>query len=354
MSTNVDSELNISRIYLMLGASCNFHCKYCLQCDMKEDTPKAMTDDVKKFIWRLVNKKKNKLTLMFWGGEPLLYFNQIQSIVDEFKDSVNYSMVSNGSLLTDYIVDFINENKINYVLSNDGVNTNITRLNDVLQDSRLLFLLNKIERLSVDATVSAYNMNFLQLLSYWNIVLPKAKPNFELLRVTWNMPSDLYNFDFDLLSKNIYNFFSCAIFDLIHEHTSKTLSAAMPYINTICKGLGKELKYPNCSQTDRNLNIDLDGNIFVCHNTGFKIGTILDDRNTYLSKGYKWYQSKKIKECEKCSVVDFCSGGCPLDITDKDGEKITCKINRLFYENAVRAIFDGLLHSDIDYNYLFK
>lgn len=89
---NILRDNKINRIYLMLGSACNFHCKYCLQCDMKPDSNKHISDKLKKYLWKSVAYKTQStpIRIMFWGGEPLLYFEQIKEIVKIYKNNFAY------------------------------------------------------------------------------------------------------------------------------------------------------------------------------------------------------------------------------------------------------------------------
>lgn len=337
---NILRDNKINRIYLMLGSACNFHCKYCLQCDMKPNSNKHMSDKLKKYLWKLVAYKMQStpIRIMFWGGEPLLYFEQIKEIVKIYKNNFAYTIISNGSLLTKEKVDFINNNKITFILSHDGKYTTKTRFTDVLQNPVILALINQIDNLAVDATTSSFNMDYDMLLDYWNIVLPKAVPNIELLRVTWDMPEELYRFDLNKYRENTEIFLNKAIDDLISGNVTKRVLVALPFFNLVADGLDGKKKLINCGQTYHNLNVDLDGNIYACHNTGIIIGSVTDNRDTYIKAYKKWLNSKRLRACNDCSVKNYCNGGCPLEPKDKNGYRKTCQINKVFFECVEKAV----------------
>lgn len=333
-------ESNINRIYIMLGSACNFHCKYCLQCNMKPDKEKHISEKLQQYLWRLIKERDNqkKIHIMFWGGEPLLYFEQIKEIVKIFGSSFTYGIVSNGSLLNQNIVDFLNENDINFTLSHDGVNTIKTRRIDVIKDLAIKSMLNQINNLSVDATTSAFNIDYNSLIDYWNIVLPKAVPNIELLRVTWDMPKELYCLDLDKYKKNTEAFFSKAADDLLSGNITKRVLVALPFIKTVANGMDGNNHYLNCGQIYHNLNVDLYGNIYACHNTGIVIGSVSDIREKYIESYEKWLNTKKLKSCEECVVKDYCSGGCPLEPEGENGLRKSCAINIVFFESVEKAV----------------
>jgi len=70
----------------------------------------------------------------FFGGEPLLSFELIKKTVSflnkenkRFKKDIKYSITTNGSLITEKIIDFFNDYKFSAVLSFDGLAQDITR-----------------------------------------------------------------------------------------------------------------------------------------------------------------------------------------------------------------------------------
>jgi len=70
----------------------------------------------------------------FFGGEPLLSFELIRKTVSflnkgnkSYRKKINYSITTNGSLITEKIINFFNEQKFSVVLSFDGLAQEITR-----------------------------------------------------------------------------------------------------------------------------------------------------------------------------------------------------------------------------------
>lgn len=57
----------------------------------------------KAIVWGLEHiKKDNKLTISFFGGEPLLQFNSIiKPIVEKYGSFLNYRITTNGILLNE-------------------------------------------------------------------------------------------------------------------------------------------------------------------------------------------------------------------------------------------------------------
>lgn len=72
--------------------------------------------------------------LNFYGGEPLLSFDLINKIIpflinknEEFNKKVSYSITTNGFLLTERIIQFLNKHKFSVELSFDGLAQDVSR-----------------------------------------------------------------------------------------------------------------------------------------------------------------------------------------------------------------------------------
>ncbi|UCC41741.1 MAG: hypothetical protein JSV96_05270 [Candidatus Aminicenantes bacterium] len=77
----------------------------------------------------------------FYGGEPLLSFNLIKETIaflknknKELKKKVNYTITTNGSLLTEEILQFLSEYKFSVELSFDGLSQDILRKKDSFKE----------------------------------------------------------------------------------------------------------------------------------------------------------------------------------------------------------------------------
>lgn len=120
--------MKISALILMVTEDCNFKCRYCYQTRenhyMKWETAKQTLD------FFLPRMKKN-YWLSFLGGEPFLAYTLIKDVVSyvnaknkELSKSVKYAVSTNGSLLDDNVLDFLNQNGFTLELSFDGYKQN--------------------------------------------------------------------------------------------------------------------------------------------------------------------------------------------------------------------------------------
>ncbi len=113
------------KISLSLTHNCNLRCKYCyagekFQKDMDFQTAKKIVD----FAYS-ITPKDEEINFNFFGGEPFLRFEIIKKIISYIESKktfqkINYNITTNGTILNDEIIDFINKHQIKLCISIDG------------------------------------------------------------------------------------------------------------------------------------------------------------------------------------------------------------------------------------------
>ena len=112
---------------LSLTHRCNLSCKYCYSGrSFKKDMSLVTAQKIVDFIMDIAPHEQ-RIDFSFFGGEPLLRFDLIKEIVDyiHVKEQntgkpVSLSITTNGTLLTQTILDFFIEENIDLCLSIDG------------------------------------------------------------------------------------------------------------------------------------------------------------------------------------------------------------------------------------------
>lgn len=107
--------------------TCNMNCGYC-QAHFKEKSHqgKMSIETAKKAVEIALSSPTLNLTFEFQGGEPLINFETIKFIVEYSKQMksderfIDYTIVSNLTLLTDEITEFCVNNNISISTSLDG------------------------------------------------------------------------------------------------------------------------------------------------------------------------------------------------------------------------------------------
>ena len=130
---------NLPQLVFEVTDACNLRCKYCAYGEFYEDydcrenkmlsTEKAirLIDYLAKYWSSNLNVSADKkITISFYGGEPLLNFTFIEAIVKHIKNNIHcphrrfsFSMTTNAMLLHRYM-DFLQENCFHLLISLDG------------------------------------------------------------------------------------------------------------------------------------------------------------------------------------------------------------------------------------------
>ncbi len=121
----------IKAMCLNIAHDCNLRCEYCFAStgDFGKGRKLMTFETGKKAIDFLIEKSLDRETLEldFFGGEPLMNFDVVKQIVEyarsrekECGKKFRFTITTNGMLLTDDKIDFINKEMSNVVLSIDG------------------------------------------------------------------------------------------------------------------------------------------------------------------------------------------------------------------------------------------
>ncbi len=125
----ISSKMN--SITLGITEQCNFRCKYCIYSESFEHYRKHSLKNMslsiaRKAVEYLLNhsqKQTRPRVVSFYGGEPLLRWGLIRSIIQKYgsqNNTLQYSITTNGSLLNKKIIELLIDNNITLIISLDG------------------------------------------------------------------------------------------------------------------------------------------------------------------------------------------------------------------------------------------
>ncbi|MEG6551776.1 radical SAM protein [Desulfocurvibacter africanus] len=343
----------VSIVFLMLGHECNLSCVYCMQAGTLRKKSKGsipqmqgQPDKIIPFLRALAEDQKETLTVQFYGGEPLLYFATIRSVVEALEDlpNVAFSTISNGTLISPAIVDFLNEKNFHVAISWDGLNVEETRGVDVLRVNPDILDIKSLG-ISVVLSARAYPLDVLKPLEVHDREYALRHDgrnigvNFDTIFDFGGLPRELLEVDLHRLSGEMcmlaaeYGKSLAGV-----EHNAQMARLAAKYVNQIrntlgfCEGI-QEYRRGSCACGNgyKILNLDLDGNLYRCHNTGEKVGTIDNSYGKILDTVIALDPTRdNCKVCKDCPVVTICECGCPL-IGQAARQAGYCDIKRAAY-----------------------
>jgi uncharacterized protein len=391
----------IEAISFEVTQKCNLQCTYCIYGEMynnlENDHNKELSiDKAEILIDFLFNEYKSenftsinkKITIGFYGGEPLLNFKLIKKIIEYSNKKkpkniiIEYTMTTNCLLLNRHM-DFLAENDFVLLLSLDGnfksstyrtpqkkwfdkIINNIHLLKTKYPDyfkKRVAFNAVLHNRNNIKNTIS-YIKNEFQITPYFSEISPVS-----LL--------DKKSYEFD----NMRRVISSEIIQAKHEIKREDYIKVNPEIQFLNKFfnsitgikidyLGSLLNDSNisyilptstCSPFSYKLFIDSDGNLHPCEKIGYKypLGHIDDKKGTVdfnydqIADEYNTYYSRIFKKCEKCYNLHTCStclleknNKCSTVGKDEYTERLTYFVNRLIQEK------DFFQTEELSYNQL--
>lgn len=336
-SVNEQIGEKVNLLYIIPTNTCNLACKYCFIGKLNHQCPQVMTKEtidntLSKFFEHLKNINAPKGSLLFYGGEPTLNFPLIKYTIlkteQESEIPIEFAIVTNGTALTDEVIDFFAEHKMNIGISLDGPK-HITDENRIFFESGASVydtVIPKIKKLQerninfgLSVTISdttldddtflpwvkslgieAVNYNLMQFHNKdadWKTYIPKAT---KLLFESYDFLADTPTKD-NRLARKIIAFHS----------------------PSFC--------YSDCAASGgQQLVVRPNGDLSVCHgywNTPKEIcGNINKDsfETIFKNKFYKdWAKNLTInkEKCWKCPAFYICGGGCPLEAEVLFGNK---------------------------------
>ena len=152
--------LELGRVCVPIGLACDLDCKYCYRHMAKRRIPR-LNDLMRRYLKQLDPSKT--IAVVASGGEPLLYLNRVKELFSYVPDGIHLKIMSNGTHLTQEIVDWINDKDIELHFSHDGTATEYLRGVDVLKDEKLCSLIKQVNTLRVNSTICAGNEDIVEL-----------------------------------------------------------------------------------------------------------------------------------------------------------------------------------------------
>lgn len=309
----------ITRLKLQLGLTCNFGCSYCCQEKSCDGEVPDINDYIKMFPESLAPEK-----VEFWGGETLLYWEDIPPLVKFFKEKnplVRFYIPTNGLLISREIVDFCVENNVGISISHDGPGQSF-RGKDVLTINRdnILYAYEKLapqKSMSFNCTIHSENFSRAEIQRYFedkvgteNLAIGEGLFMHVMTHKAKNLcllPEEFHAYRRIFLNELIDG--SCSRFMIVK---SKILN----FIDMIERKEATPTKTICGLESGKTLVVDRSGNIIVCQNSAE--GTAKNNLNIHVSNFPETgilvddFPSWVIREeCKKCPVVSLCLGGCP-------------------------------------------
>ncbi|QDV52352.1 radical SAM/SPASM domain-containing protein [Gimesia fumaroli] len=375
------------RIQMLMAEGCNLGCRYCYQ--WRNGTNQKHTlmpwpvakQSVDYLVWRSGNR--NDLQVTFFGGEPLLNYPMIKRVVNYCKTiektsnkQFTFELITNGTLLSEDVVDFIVEHRFLLFISLDGwremheynrpamdgqgsydtIVRNAVYANKQYEKHKLPLIkirANLTNRYHDKKKVSQFfeELGF-KLIGIGPIEpLPHGDPS----------PAALTEEQMDALAEKSEQ----DLLDVVE--TLKRREHVGPFEMRKLHQARRPLKKNGtlgvtCGVCRNTTVVDNRGNMYPCHRYGemqeYVIGHISSGLDRALvMKYYQKINAHTTKDCHDCWIRDYCSGGCAWLLSDKEGNihhptKAECTRRRksmeqrLWLRKDLRENFPGWMERD--------
>ena len=349
---------SLVKLRLEISHLCNGRCKYCLVYG--NNVEKAEVLNVKEFWKYLVSQEwfKNIKKIFIIGGEPLLHFEEICYIIDNFDGKISFS--TNGTLITKEMAKKFSESNVKVYISLDGpeFEDNINRVytNQKFMYPDILKGINLLKEYNIKFGI--FMLATHETLSRAKDMILKLDEEYSPIRIGYNLP----HWTEDYKDASLAEEFRDVLLELYKNR--KRIKAEIPQLkwrlNPLCEG---KIKRFSCGLHTTQTTILPDKSIIRCS----KIDNENDDlklrvTNELLDKNSPIELAKDNKSnCEKCIALSCCGGGCPFDgmkrfncLTDKRECIITPPLINMAINNVVNAfkkheikVENGLIEPDI-------
>lgn len=335
-SSNNISIPPLTHITLFISQKCNLKCTYCYGNKGEYGEEGFMNKQTAfKSIDLLIKLSKNSkdLGISYFGGEPLLNFPLIRSITryaklkgKEYGKNFEFGITTNGTLITDEIIEFFKKNDIIPVISFDGPQE--------IQDKYRLFkngkgtynfTLSKIKKLLKDIPNSICRSTIMNSSDYSKVENHLKKIGFKYIQLTVASPSILN--ENDIINRNIpdlNNYLEIQIDNLLKLIKSKNSLEITNYkysghgwhiLRIIEQFMNNQKRYFMCGAGRSGIAINAKGSIFLCHRfvgiEQFNIGNVhTEELNRF---EFQKSPTKTNEKCIKCFAKNICGGGCYHD-----------------------------------------
>ncbi len=328
-------------IFIMLGTGCNFRCRYCLQggdTAAVRNLPGEINGNIYDFIEHILDSRDGGLELRFFGGEPLLYWDNLQRITERFAANgrIAFSCITNGSLITPERAAFLDGHEFSVTVSWDGGASAVTRGRDVFAEAEVRETLLSLKRLGLSGVLSARTsplrlMDDFQALDneyraihnyhlHINMdeLFDTGLPDRGLIDADYGRIRDEMSIMADSYFRNVSEPAPEDVFNgelyCRHMIVDGIVNSARDFVRGIRDGVPPLRHFSGCGNGRSTLNMDVAGNLYHCHNQFEPIGDMTTGFIRYLDRllDHERAWEDCLDECRDCAVYPVCRGGCRL------------------------------------------
>lgn len=332
---------------------CNLRCSYCFVKDRtSEQNENVMSPKTAQRLVDVLDSGLNhveSICVHLYGGEPLTNLPALRALVEAAEEKpagrFNFAITTNGSLLSDEIIELLDRGRFQVILSLDGPP-------EVHDDCR---------RTQSGNPTHAKVMEFLDALKSRTQCWVRGS---SVVRKGWRLRDAeryLRGLTVDMIKAQAVRVADSNTFALSDQEKQfylddledvgrtviKELEAGVRpvddrFSNRVLQLLQGSARDSFCGAGDTTFGFMPDGSVAPCvllETEDQILGHIDEDPAVWITAGKRWKQErKKFEECATCSALPLCGGGCPaiLPVCGANECEITrknCEIAQQIYHH---------------------
>lgn len=351
----------VKALCLHIAHDCNLACKYCFAEEGEYHGRRAlMSYEVgKKALDFLVSNsgKRRNLEVDFFGGEPLMNWDVVKRLVEygrsiekEYDKKFRFTLTTNGVLLNDEVLEFVNKEMSNVVLSIDGREQVHNKMRPFRNGKGSYDLIvpkflktaesRKQTNYYVRGTFTHYNLDFSK------DVLHLADLGFKQISVepVVALPEEDYAIREDDIPQLLEEYDILAK-EMIDRHKRGQDFNFFHFMIDLEGGPCVAKRLSGCGSGTEYLAVTPWGDFYPCHqfvgNEEFLLGNVDDGIvNTGIRDEFKLCNVYAKEKCRNCFARFYCSGGCAANSYNfhksiLDAYDIGCELQKKRVECAI-------------------
>lgn len=351
----------VKALCLHIAHDCNLACQYCFAEEGEYHGRRAlMSFEVgKKALDFLVanSGSRRNLEVDFFGGEPLMNWEVVKQLVEygrSIEEANNkkfrFTLTTNGVLLNDNILDFVNKEMGNIVLSTDGRKEVHDRMRPFRNGKGSYdLIMPKFKKVAdsrnqtnyyVRGTFTHYNLDFS------NDVLSLADQGFKQISVepVVASPEDAYALRTEDLPQIFEEYDKLAVEMIKREKEGRGFNF-FHFMIDLTGGPCVYKRLSGCGSGTEYLAVTPWGDLYPCHqfvgNEDFLLGNVDDGIvRKNICEEFKQCNVYSKPKCKDCFAKLFCSGGCAANSYNfhgniNDSYEVGCEMERKRVECAI-------------------
>lgn len=350
-------------VTMLLTNDCNLACSYCFESNKGKDyMPKEMALDILKATYNVVDPMAGIFTLNMFGGEPLMNWETFKAVCDYVLDNnlkIRITATTNLTLLTDEMIDYIDELSIPILVSVDG----IKEVHDKHRCNSFDKVIENMKKL-IDR-----DLGYL-IEARMTVVPDTAKYMYESVKMLVdlginniaNVPASDLDWDAQSIQdyKDNYEKILDMYIDILNDETNKrniSLYKVDQALNLALEPIKEDTSMCNIGNP-RWVIVDWKGDIWPCPDyptTGNvdliagKIGNFYTGVDETKVDPKPMVATYELERCKGCEAISICKSGCPYENYTKNGKFNEptigyCTLQKAFVE-IIKAYQDKLLEA---------